>query len=544
MDGGAPSVRELPQRLWPGQGGEEQHLLRSLAAAHALAKIIRPCYGPLGLQKLLVTAKGETVLTGYATAILGALELEHPAARLLRDAALSHAEHSGDGAAFVVLLAEALLAQAELLLLAGLPRAQLRQAYAAATAETLALLPSLAVRSLGPLEDPFWALHSVMNTHTLSHAESLTRLVAQACWETKELDGTFRPERLGVCALRGGQLDRSCLLPGLAVPGKPCGQVTAVVGGARVALFACPFGLVGPNAPATATLSSPAELVSFRKGAEQMTEKQVLQLAMGAVNVAVVWGHVDEKTLAQADQCGILVIQVEALRQLVCLSEVLGTPVMPYLLPPLPLGTCQRVYPQELGEGSAVVFEWEGRDTPALTLVLRAATKEGLRGAEQAVYHGIDAFSQLCRDPRLLPGAGATEMALAKILADRGAALEGPSGPALLAFAQALRSLPATLAENAGLAVSQVMADMTAAHQHGHFLMGVGVEGVVNVAQAEVWDALAAKAQALRAVVDVVLQLASVDEIVLAKTGAPPQRDPGPDPREAQERPAPAGDNQ
>ncbi|XP_070279705.1 T-complex protein 1 subunit theta-like 2 [Myotis yumanensis] len=309
MDDGAPSVRELPQRLWPGPGGEEQHLLRSLAAAHALGGIIRPCYGPLGLQKLLVTAKGETVITGYATAILGALELEHPAARLLRDAALSHAEHSGDGAAFVVLLAEALLAEAELLLLAGLPRAQLREAYAAATAETLALLPSLAVRSLGPLEDPFWVLHTAMNTHTLSHAEFLTRLVAQACWEAQELDGTFRPERLGVCALPGGQLDRSCLLPGLAVAGKPCGKVTAMVGSARVALFACSFGLAHPKAPATATISSSAELVRFLKGNEQMTEKQVLQLATGNVNVAVVWGDVEERTLAQADRSGIMVIQ-------------------------------------------------------------------------------------------------------------------------------------------------------------------------------------------------------------------------------------------
>ncbi|EPQ16303.1 Putative T-complex protein 1 subunit theta-like 2 [Myotis brandtii] len=103
---------------------------------------------------------------------------------------------------------------------------------------------------------------------------------------------------------------------------------------------------------------------------------------------------------------------------------------------------------------------------------------------------------------------------------------------------QALRSLPATLAENAGLAVSQVMADMTAAHQQGHFLIGVGVEGIINVAQEAVWDTLAAKAQALRAVVDIVLQLATVDEIVVAKMSPPLQQDPGPRPTKAQEHPS------
>lgn len=544
MDSGATSPQNLPQRLWPGPGGpgaEEKHLLSSLAAAHTLARVIRPCYGPHGLQKLLVTAKGETVFTGYATAILRALELEHPAARLLRGAALGQAEHRGDGVAFVVLLAEALLGQAERLLLAGLPRAQLREAYAAATAETLALLPLLAIRSLGPLEDPFWALYSVMNTHALSHTEYLTKLVAHACWSAKKLDGTFHPEQVGVCLLRGGLLQDSCLLPGLAVRGKPRGQVTSVQRGARVALFDCSFGPASPKSPSRARLTSSTDLLLFKKGSDILIQRQVAQLAAAGVNVAVVRGEVEEKSLSQADKYGIMVIEVESPRELVFLSEVLGTPLMPHLVPPQEPGKCQQVFLQELGDRLAVVFQWEREGTPALTLVLRGPTKEGLRAAEQAVYHGIDAFSQLCQDPRLLPGAGATEMALAKLLADKGAALEGPTGPALLAFAQALRSLPAALAENAGVAVSAVMADMTAAHQAGHFLTGVGVEGIINVAQDGVWDALVTKAQGLRTAAEVVLQLATVDDIVVAKDSPAHQRDLDPNPRKAKDRPSPAG---
>uniref|UniRef100_A0A8D0VBD6 T-complex protein 1 subunit theta-like 2 n=1 Tax=Sus scrofa TaxID=9823 RepID=A0A8D0VBD6_PIG len=537
MGSRAPPAPQLPERL--GTQVEEKHLLSSLAAAQALATVLRPCYGPQGLQKLLVTAKGETVFTGYATAILRALQLEHPAARLLREAAQGQAEQSGDGVAFVVLLAQALLAQAEDLLRAGLPRAQLREAYAAAAAETLALLPSLAIRSLGPLEDPFWALHSVMTTHTLAQGDRLTKMVAHACSATRELDGAFRPERVGVCALPGARLEDSCLLPGLALPGKPCGQVTMVQRGARVALLACAFGPARPIAPATALLSSPADLTELPKGSERLIEKQVGQLAAASINVVVVWGDIDEETLTQADQLGLMVIQVQSRREMVYLSEVFGTPLMPYLLPPLQPGRCQRVYGQELGEGLAVVFEWESPGTPALTLVLRGATAEGLRRAEQAVYHGIDAYFQLCQDPRLLPGAGATEMALAKMLSEKGTKLEGPSGPAFLAFAQALKSLPKTLAENAGLAAADVMAEMNGAHQAGNFLMGVGVEGTINVAQEQVWDTLIAKAQGLRAAADVVLQLLTVDDIVVAKKCPTPQQDLNPDAEKPKERPSP-----
>ena len=185
-----------------------------------------------------------------------------------------------------------------------------------------------------------------------------------------------------MCALPGARPEDSCLLPGLALPGKPCGQVAMVLSGASVALMACAFGPASPSAPATARLSSPDDLTEFRKGSERLIEKQVAQLAAAAINVVVVWGEIDEEALTHADRCGLMVIQVKSRREMVYLSEVSGAPLMPYLLPPLEPGTCQRVYGQELGEGLAVVFEWETPGTPALTLVLREATAEGLRGAE------------------------------------------------------------------------------------------------------------------------------------------------------------------
>ncbi|XP_003929939.1 T-complex protein 1 subunit theta-like 2 [Saimiri boliviensis] len=546
MDSTVPSALQLPQRLAPNPREsprrpeeEEPNLLSSLAAVQTLASVIRPCYGPHGRQKLLVTMKGETVCTGCAAAILRALELEHPAAWLLREAAQTQAENSGDGTAFVVLLTEALLEQAGHLLKAGLPRPQLREAYAMATAEVLTMLPSLAIQSLGPLEDPSWALHPVMNTHTLSATDYLTKLVAHACCATKELDGSFKPERVGVCMLHGGTLEDSCLLPGLAISGKLCGQMAAVLSGASVALFACPFGPASPNAPATARLSSPADLVQFSKGNNQLLGKLVGQLAAAEINVAVVWGDVDGETLALADKYGIMVIQARSRMEIVYLSEVLDTPLLPHLIPPRKPGKCQRVYRQEMGDGLAVVFEWECTGTPALTVVLRGATTQGLRSAEQAVYHGIDAYFQLCQDPRLVPGAGATEMALAKMLSDKGSRLEGPSGPAFLAFAQALKCLPKILAENAGLAVSDVMAEMSGVHQRGNLLMGVGAEGIINVAQEGVWDTLMAKAQGFRAVAEVVLQLVTVDEILVAKKSPTHPQIFNPDSKKAKKHPPP-----
>ncbi|XP_032761224.1 T-complex protein 1 subunit theta-like 2 [Rattus rattus] len=514
---------ELPQRLKLGleknpksQGEEPLCILRATAAAQTLASIIRSCYGPYGLQKFLVSAQGETVCTGHAAIILKALELEHPAARFVQELAQTQAENTGDGTAFVVLLTEALLEQAQYLLWAGLTPAQLREAFVTATAEVLTALPSLAICSLGPLEDPSWALYSVMSTHTLSNAEYLTKLVAQACWISREPNGSFKPESIVVCILQGGILTDSRIIPGIAICGKLCGRKTEVLNNARVALFNCPFGPSNPFAPATLRLSSPEELIRLRKHTEQV-EMEIAELAMMGINVAVVLGEVNERSVDQADYCGVMVIQVKSRKEIVYLSDKLGIPLLNRILPPVEPGKCHRVYRQEFGESAVIMFEWEREIAPFLSVVLRGPTIQGLRGAEQAVYYGIDAFSQLCQDPRLLPGAGATEMALARMLVDKGSRLDGPNGLAFQAFAQALSSLPKTLAENAGLAAQSVLAEMSGYHQAGNFVIGVGTDGLVNVAQEGIWDILRTKAQGLQAVTGLVQQLVTVDQIIVAR---------------------------
>uniref|UniRef100_A0A8C6H8U7 Chaperonin containing TCP1 subunit 8-like 1 n=1 Tax=Mus spicilegus TaxID=10103 RepID=A0A8C6H8U7_MUSSI len=514
---------ELPQRLKPGlektpesQGEEPSYILRATAAAQTLASIIRSCYGPFGRQKFLVTAKGETVCTGHAAAILKALDLEHPAAQFVQELAQTQVENAGDGTVFVVLLTEALLEQAHYLLWAGLTPTQLREAFATATAEVLTALPSLAIRSLGPLEDPSWALYSVMSTHTLSNSDYLTKLVAQACWVSREPNGSFKPESIAVCILQGGKLTDSRIFPGVAIAGKLCGRKTEVLGDARVALFNCPFGPTNPFTLATPRLSNPEELLRFRKQTEQV-EKEIAQLAIMDINVAVVLGEVNEKSVDQANYCGIMVIQAKSRKEIVYLSEKLGTPLLGRVLPPLEPGKCHKVYRKEFGDTAVVMFEWEHEIAPFLSVVLRGPTIQGLRVAEQAVYYGIDAFSQLCQDPRLLPGAGATEMALAKMLVDKGSRLSGPNGLAFQAFAQALSSLPKTLAENAGLAAQSVMAELSGFHQAGNFFVGVGTDGLVNVTHEGIWDILRTKAQGLQAVAELVQQLVTVDQIIVAR---------------------------
>ena len=87
--------------------------------------------------------------------------------------------------------------------------------------------------------------------------------------------------------------------------------------------------------------------------------------------------------------------------------------------------------------------------TRTATIVLRGATQNRLDDLERAIDDGVNVIKALIKDPRLVPGAGATELELAKRVEVYGNGLKGLAQHAVKRWAQALEVVPRTLAENA-----------------------------------------------------------------------------------------------
>merc|ERR1719253_1920040 len=81
----------------------------NVTAALAVANIVKSSLGPVGLDKMLVDDIGDVLITNDGATILGQLEVEHPAARVLVDLAQLQDHEVGDGTTSVVVVASELL---------------------------------------------------------------------------------------------------------------------------------------------------------------------------------------------------------------------------------------------------------------------------------------------------------------------------------------------------------------------------------------------------------------------------------------------------
>ena len=120
-----------------------------------------------------------------------------------------------------------------------------------------------------------------------------------------------------------------------------------------------------------------------------------------------------------------------------------------------------------------------GEKTRTATIVLRGATANRLDDLERAVDDGVNVIKALLKDARLVPGAGATELELARRVETYGAGLKGLSQHGVRRWATALEVVPRTIAENAfgGAVGNEIVSRLWAKHENADGVSwGVDVE--------------------------------------------------------------------
>ena len=131
----------------------------NISAARAVADAVRTSLGPRGMDKMIQTGKGETIITNDGATALRQMGLQHPAAKMLVD--LSHAQdiEAGDGTTSVVVIAGSLLGAAERLLRKGIHPTIISESFQRAAAQAVTILDGMSVPLTLPTDLHYSRLH-------------------------------------------------------------------------------------------------------------------------------------------------------------------------------------------------------------------------------------------------------------------------------------------------------------------------------------------------------------------------------------------------
>jgi len=311
------------------------------------------------------------------------------------------------------------------------------------------------------------------------------------------------------------------------------GQEGAIkqVANAKVAVYTCPFDLTQTETKGTVLMSTAEELKNFSKGEEAEVEKQVAEIASTGVNCVVSGGKFGDLYLHYLNQAGIMAVRVMSKFDLRRLCRTLGATAQTRIAAPDSdcIGAAAEVLVDEIGETNVVVFKAAEETGRIATVVIRGSSDNLMDDIERAVNAGVNTFKALTKDNRLVGGAGAVEIELARQVTAFGEKSPGLDQYAIRNFALALEALPKQLADNAGAKSTEILSQLYAAHEGGKANAGFDADnlGVCDAVERRILDLFALKHWALKLAVNAANTVLKVDEIIVAKqAGGPKPRAP------------------
>ncbi|KCV69873.1 T-complex protein 1, theta subunit [Fonticula alba] len=530
-------LSELLKDGYKHHQGLEEAVLRNIRACRELSAVTRTSLGPNGKNKLIVNNLEKLFITNDAATIIQEMDVIHPAAKLIVMATEQQRKEVGDGSNLVCVLAGEFLNQADELLRMGLHATDITEAYSRASKKALELLETLVVKKDIDVTDRdglIAAVKSSISSKQYGNEDFLSALVVDACMAVlPKVPANFNVDNVRTIKIMGSSLNNSTFVRGMVIDRQPDSTIKKATN-AKVAVFTCPLDISRTETKGTVLIHNSEDLMKFSRDEEAQLEGAIKEIADAGIKVLVTGSSIGELALHYINRYNLIAVKVLSKFDLRRLCRSVGAVALSRLGAPTvdEAGHCDVVETIEIGSDRVTVFRQNDSGSALSTIVIRGSTRNYMDDVERSLNDAINTFRTIVRDPRLLPGAGATEMELSRLLGELGDTIPGVEQYGVKQFAEAFEVIPRTLADNAGLDATVILAKLGAAHRKGESSAGVDIEtedaSLLDATAANIFDTFSSKYWAIKYAADVAMTVLKVDQIIMSKpAGGPKPRENG-----------------
>jgi archaeal chaperonin len=272
-------------------------------------------------------------------------------------------------------------------------------------------------------------------------------------------------------------------------------------------------------------INDPNQLNAFLQEEENMLRRMVDQVVKSGANVVICQKGIDDLAQHFLAKHGIYAVRRAKKSDMEKLAKATGANIVSKVseLSPEDVGTAGLVEERKIGE-DALTFVTGCKKAKAVSILIRGGTEHVIDEIERSLDDALNVVRVAVEDGKYVYGGGAAAEELAMQLRHDAAKVGGREQLAYEGFADALETLPRTLAENAGLDPIDILIEMRKAHKGGQKSAGVNVftGKVEDMAQLHVVEPIRVGRQALESATDAAVMILRIDDVIASKSGPAP----------------------
>tara|TARA_B100000287_G_scaffold425655_1_gene472317 strand:- start:463 stop:2055 length:1593 start_codon:yes stop_codon:yes gene_type:complete len=498
-------------------GTEVQEKL--IVAARVFSDLLKPTFGPRGLDKMMFKTDGSTSVTNDGAKIVAELLVKHPAAKMMVSMAESQEEACGDGVTTTMLLCGSLLIEANSLLRKGLHPLTLVDGYAISLEACRGQIES---DSVEPNKEQLLSVSETALRGKVAEGaiSDLPPIIVQAINTIHENRGEAGAEHISMFKTRTGGIRDSRLVRGVIFRRRVMMDgLPNDISNARVACLDGDLKIREMARDAELKISKAEVLDSFLEAEKNRKESIFESISRSGANVVLCSGEVDKDILHLLCENRVLVVGELDSSELRNASEATGSMIVdtPLDIQESDLGFSGRVSWERRQETDEVedVFRIDECQSPCIVTIEvggagETATEEVIRGLHDSLR-----ATSLALNQQVLPGAGAIHSRMAQAVREASEKQGGRERLAMEAFSRALETIPATLAENGGGDPLDRILELRAASIEDNPI-GISSEGKTWKVE-DVWHPRSVIENSLESATETAMGMLRIDQVISAR---------------------------
>ena len=500
----------------------------NIAAAKLVAELVRSSLGPRGLDKMLVDSLGDVTITNDGATILKEIDVQHPAAKMMVEISKTMDIEVGDGTTSSVVFGGALLAKAEELLKKDVHSSVIVEGYQAASEKSLEILSEMA-KKIQPddRESLLKIAKTSMQSKLISEdSDPLSKIVVDAVMKIaakKDQKFTVDLDNVKVEKKSGGSIQDTQLIKGIVLDkevvhsGMPTKIQTA-----KIALLNAALEVEKTEMSSEIRISDPTQMQMFLEEENRMLKSMVDKIHDAGANVLLCQKGIDDIAQHYLAKHGILAVRRVKESDMIKLGKATGGRVTTNIddLTSNDLGSAELVHQKKV-ESDKWVFIEGCRNPQSVTLLIRGGSQRVIDEVDRSIHDSLMVVKDVIEKPAIVAGGGAPESFIASQLKEWADSFDGREQLAIKKYAEALETIPLTIAENAGMDPIDTIANLRAKQSQGRKWTGIDAKNtkIADMLAIDIVEPVAVKEQIVKSATEAACMILRIDDVIAVSGG-------------------------